>query len=91
MKNDVIFDFDKIIALDPNPPAKNERQACYGTLPRASYRPGALKSLLENRFRGRRLILHASGDERIVKEALWVLGACKYFDEIVIEGEWVGE
>lgn len=91
MKKDVIYDFDKIITITPNPPAKNERQACYGTLPHASFRPGALKSILENRFHERRIILRASGDERIIKEALWVLGACGYFDEIVIDGEWVGD
>lgn len=90
MKNDVIYDFDKIILIAPNPPAKNERQACYGTLPRASYRPGALKSILENRFEGNRIILHAAGDERIIKEALWVLGSCAYFDEIIIDGEGTG-
>ncbi len=36
MKNDVIYDFDKIILIDPNPPAKNVQQACYGMVPRAS-------------------------------------------------------
>ncbi|EFC98325.1 hypothetical protein CLOSTHATH_03467, partial [Hungatella hathewayi DSM 13479] len=50
MKNDIIYDFDKIIRIDPNPPAKNIQQACYGMIPRASYRPGALKNILENRF-----------------------------------------
>ena len=81
MKNDVIYDFDKIILIDPNPPAKNVQQACYGMVPRA------LKNILENRFENRRIILHAAGDERVIKEALWVLRACGYFDEIVIEGE----
>lgn len=90
MKNDIIYDFDKIILITPNPPAKNEWQACYGTVPRAAFRPGALMSILENRFKNKRIILHAAGDERIIKEALWVLGACCYFDEIVIEGEWEG-
>lgn len=56
-------------------------------IPRASYRPGALKNILENRFENKRIILHAAGDERVIKEALWVLGACGYFDEIVIDGE----
>ena len=87
MKNDVIYDFDKIILIDPNPPAKNAQQACYGMIPRASYRPGALKNILENRFENKRIILRAAGDERVIKEALWVLGACGYFDKIVIEGE----
>ena len=87
MKNDVIYDFDKIILIDPNPPAKNVQQACYGMVPRASYRPGALKNILENRFENHRIILHSAGDERVIKEALWVLRACGYFDEIVIEGE----
>jgi len=86
MKNDIIYDFDKIIRIDPNP-AKNIQQACYGMIPRASYRPGALKNILENRFENKRIILHAAGDERVIKEALWVLGACGYFDEIVIDGE----
>lgn len=49
--------------------------------------PGALKNILENRFENKRIILHAAGDERVIKEALWVLGACGYFDEIVIDGE----
>ena len=87
MKNDVIYDFDKIITITSNPPAKNIHQACYGMVPRVSYRPGALKSILENQFGNKRIILHASGDERVIKEALWVLGACCYFDEIVIDGE----
>lgn len=87
MKNNIIYDFDKIIRIDQNPPAKNVQQACYGKVPRASYRPGALKSILENRFENKRIILHATGDERVIKEALWVLGACCYFDEIVIDGE----
>lgn len=90
MKNDIVYDFDKIITIVPNPPAKNESQACYGTLPRAAYRPGVLKSILEHKLEDRRLILHASGDERIIKEALWVLDACRYFDKIIIDGEWPG-
>lgn len=90
MKKIITFEFDQIIHLSFPTPGKNPWQACYGTLPKAEYRPGALMAIRKERSMGRRLILHAAGNERIIKEALWVLGACIYFDKIVIDHEWSG-
>lgn len=91
MQNHIIYEFDKIVLIEPPCSGKNTKQACYGTLPRAAYRPGALQSLLEDRISENRLTLHASGNERIIKEALWLLKACRFFDKIIIDDEWTDE
>lgn len=90
MEKIITYEFDNIITFSFTATGTDPSQACYGTLPKAEYLPGALASIRRDRALGRLLVLHAEGDERIIKEALWVLGSCTYFDRFIIDSEWSG-
>lgn len=87
MKTATVFEFDKIITIRPAEPAKNDCQACYGTLPRAVFKEGVLHSLRHYRASCSHIILFSKENERVTKESLWLLCACELFDEIIIKEE----